>query len=106
GRGAADCEPARGAGNQQAARGAGPGYRSQDPAQQAQDVRPVTLGIGIRFKVAVAVSLVALTLVAVTTAVHLAQLSRVVVEEAGRPAPLVGPQIFAHSGRGIPPGWN
>ena len=42
------------------------------------------LRLGIRFKEAVAVSLVALTLVAVTTAVHLAQLTRVIVEEAGR----------------------
>ena len=37
----------------------------------------MTIGLGIRFKEAVAVSLVALTLVAVTTAVHLAQLTRV-----------------------------
>ena len=59
------------------------------------------LGFGIRFKEAVAVSLVALTLVAVTTAVHLAQLTRVVVEEAGRQAQLVARQIFAQSSRSI-----
>jgi signal transduction histidine kinase len=57
--------------------------------------------LGIRFKEAVAVSLVALTLVAVTTAVHLAQLTRVVVEEAGRQAQLVARQIFAQSGRSL-----
>ena len=61
----------------------------------------MTIGLGIRFKEAVAVSLVALTLVAVTTAVHLAQLTRVVVEEAGRQAQLVARQIFAQSGRSI-----
>jgi len=61
----------------------------------------VTIGLGIRFKEAVAVSLVALTLVAVTTAVHLAQLTRVVVEEAGRQAQLVARQIFAQSGRSL-----
>ena len=59
------------------------------------------LRLGIRFKEAVAVSLVALTLVAVTTAVHLAQLTRVVVEEAGRQAALVARQIYAQSGRSI-----
>ena len=61
----------------------------------------MTIGLGIRFKEAVAVSLVALTLVAVTTAVHLAQLTRVVVEEAGRQAQLVARQIFAQSGRSL-----
>jgi len=61
----------------------------------------VTIGLGIRFKEAVAVSLVALTLVAATTAVHLAQLTRVVVEEAGRQAQLVARQIFAQSSRSI-----
>jgi len=61
----------------------------------------VKIGFGIRFKEAVAVSLVALTLVAVTTAVHLAQLTRVVVEEAGRQAQLVARQIFAQSSRSI-----
>lgn len=59
------------------------------------------IGFGIRFKEAVAVSLVTLTLVGVTTAVHLAQLTRVVVEEAGRQAQLVARQIFAQSGRSI-----
>jgi signal transduction histidine kinase len=59
------------------------------------------LRLGIRFKEAVAVSLVALTLVAVTTAVHLAQLTRVVVEEAGRQIQLVARQIYAQSSRSI-----
>ena len=59
------------------------------------------IGLGIRFKEAVAVSLVSLTLVGVTTAVHLSQLTRVVVEEAGRQAQLVARQIFAQSGRSI-----
>ena len=58
-------------------------------------------GLGIRFKEAVAVSLVALTLVAVTTAVHLAQLTRVIVEEAGRQVQLVARQIYAQSSRSI-----
>ncbi len=59
------------------------------------------LRLGIRFKEAVAVSLVALTLVAVTTAVHLAQLTRVIVEEAGRQVQLVARQIYAQSSRSI-----
>jgi signal transduction histidine kinase len=59
------------------------------------------LRLGIRFKEAVAVSLVALTLVAVTTAVHLAQLTRVVVEEAERQVQLVARQIYAQSSRTI-----
>ena len=59
------------------------------------------LRLGIRLKEAVAVSLVALTLVAVTTAVHLAQLSRVIVEEAGRQVQLVARQIYAQSSRSI-----
>ena len=59
------------------------------------------LRLGIRFKEAVAVSLVALTLVAATTAVHLAQLTRVIVEEAGRQVQLVARQIYAQSSRSI-----
>ena len=59
------------------------------------------LRLGIRFREAVAVSLVALGLVAVTTAAHLAQLTRVVVEEAGRQAALVARQIYAQSSRTI-----
>lgn len=59
------------------------------------------LRLGLRFKEAVAVSLVALALVGVTTAVHLAQLTRVVVEEAGRQAALVARQIYAQSSRSI-----
>ena len=59
------------------------------------------LRLGIRLKEAVAVSLVALVLVAVTTAVHVAQLTRVVVEEAGRQAALVARQIYAQSNRSI-----
>ncbi len=62
-------------------------------------MRRLHLGIGV--KEAVAVSLVALLLVAVTTAVHLAQLTRVVVEEAGRQAELVARQIYAQSSRAI-----
>jgi signal transduction histidine kinase len=61
----------------------------------------VRLTLGIRVKEAVAVSLVAMTLVAVTTAVHLGQLTRVVVEEAGRQATLVARQIYAQSSRAI-----
>jgi len=61
----------------------------------------VRLRLGIRFTEAVAISLVALALVAVTTAVHLAQLTRVVVEEAGRQAALVARQIYAQSSRSI-----
>lgn len=57
--------------------------------------------LGIRFKEAVALSLVALTLVAATTAVHLAQLTRVIVEEAGRQVQLVARQIYAQSSRSI-----
>jgi len=59
------------------------------------------LRLGISFKEAFAVSLVALALVGVTTAVHLVQLTRVVVEEAGRQAELVARQIYAQSSRSI-----
>jgi signal transduction histidine kinase len=61
----------------------------------------VRFHLGIRVKEAVAVSLVALALVGVTTAVHMAQLTRVVVEEAGRQATLVARQIYAQSSRSI-----
>jgi signal transduction histidine kinase len=61
----------------------------------------VRLSLGIRLKEAVAVSLVAVALVAVTTGVHLAQLTRVVVEEAGRQAELVARQMYAQTSRSI-----
>jgi signal transduction histidine kinase len=55
--------------------------------------------LGIRFKEAAAVTLLALLIVASTTAIHLSQLSRVVVEEAVRQADLISRQIYAQTRR-------
>ena len=51
--------------------------------------------LGIRVKETVAVTLLALLIVVTTTGIHLAQLSRVVVEETSRQADLVSRQIYA-----------
>jgi signal transduction histidine kinase len=55
--------------------------------------------LGIRVKEAVAVSLLALLLVATTTVTHLSQLSRVVIEEAADQADLISRQIYAQTRR-------
>ncbi len=55
----------------------------------------------LRTREALAVTLLVLVVVATTTFIHLAQLTRVVVEEAGRQADLVAKQIYAQSGRAL-----
>ena len=55
--------------------------------------------LGIRGKEAVAVTLLALLIVATTTLIHLSQLSRVVVQEALRQAELISRQIYAQTSR-------
>ena len=55
--------------------------------------------LGIRGKEAVAVTLLALLIVATTTLIHLSQLSRVVVQEALRQAELVAALTDSHAGR-------
>ncbi|MBI3105470.1 MAG: PAS domain-containing protein [Candidatus Rokubacteria bacterium] len=55
----------------------------------------------LKTKEALAVTLLALGVVATTTFVHLAQLTRVVVEESRRQADLVAKQIYAQSGRAL-----
>ena len=54
-----------------------------------------------RTREALAVTLLVLVVVATTTFIHLAQLTRVVVEEAGRQADLVARQLYAQSGRAL-----
>lgn len=54
---------------------------------------------GLWSREALAISLLTLFVVATTTAVHLSQLSRVVVEEAARQAELAARQIYAQSSR-------
>jgi signal transduction histidine kinase/HAMP domain-containing protein len=63
---------------------------------------------GFRSKEALAISLLTLLVVATTTAVHLSQLTRVVVEEAARQAGLVAQQIYAQSSQALArsPGSN
>ena len=64
--------------------------------------------IGVRSKEAVAITLLTLLVVATTTAVHLSQLTRVVVLEASRQAQLVARQIYAQSSQALAraPGRN
>src|SRR6266851_442833 len=57
--------------------------------------------LGIRVKEAVAVTLLTFLIVAATTAIHLSQLSRVVVQEASRQADLVARQIYAQTSRAL-----
>ncbi len=63
---------------------------------------------GVGFKEALAVTLLTLLVVATTTAVHLSQLTRVVVQEASRQASLVAQQIYAQSAQALArsPGSN
>ncbi len=56
---------------------------------------------GVGFKEALAVTLLTLLVVATTTAVHLSQLTRVVVQEASRQASLVAQQIYAQSAQAL-----
>jgi hypothetical protein len=55
--------------------------------------------LGIRGKEAAAVTLLALFIVATTTAIHLSQLSQVVVAEVLRQADLISRQIYAQTRR-------
>ncbi len=63
---------------------------------------------GVGIKEALAVTLLTLLVVATTTAVHLSQLTRVVVQEASRQASLVAQQIYAQSAQALSrsPGSN
>ncbi len=63
---------------------------------------------GVRSKEAVAITLLTLLVVATTTAVHLSQLTRVVVQEASRQAGLVAQQIYAQLSQALAraPGRN
>jgi signal transduction histidine kinase len=60
--------------------------------------------LGIRTNEAVVVTLLTLVVVAATTLIHLAQLSRVVVEEGARQAELVARQVYAQSSRALADG--
>jgi signal transduction histidine kinase len=57
--------------------------------------------LGVRGKEALAVTLLTFLIVATTTLIHLAQLSRVVVQEAERQAELIGRQIYAQAARAL-----
>ena len=54
---------------------------------------------GLKSKEALAITLLTLVVVATTLVVHLAQLTRVAVEETQRQAELIAKQIVAHSAR-------
>ena len=56
---------------------------------------------GIRFKEAAAVTALALLIVVTATLVHLAQLSRVVIEETLRQAELISRQVYAQTGQSL-----
>jgi len=56
---------------------------------------------GIRLKEAAAVTALALLIVATATLVHLAQLSRVVIEETLRQAELISRQVYAQTGQSL-----
>ena len=57
--------------------------------------------LGVRAKEGLVVTALALLVVGAATAAHVAQLSRVVLEEASRQAELTARQIYAQSGRAI-----
>lgn len=57
--------------------------------------------LGVRGREALVVSLLTLLVVATATAIHLSQVSRVVVQEAVKQAELIAKQIYAQSGRAI-----
>ncbi len=59
------------------------------------------LRFGLRTREAVVVTLLTFLVVATTTIIHLAQLSRVVVEEAERQATLIARQVYAQSSRAL-----
>src|ERR1700730_3811938 len=57
--------------------------------------------LGIRGREALVVSLLTLLVVATATAIHLSQVSRVVVQEAVKQAEVIAKQIYAQSGRAL-----
>ncbi len=57
--------------------------------------------LGVRVKEALVVTVLTLLVVATTTAIHLSQLSRVVVQEAARQSDLIAKQIYAQIGRAL-----
>jgi PAS domain S-box-containing protein len=57
--------------------------------------------LGVRGREALVVSLLTLLVVATATAIHLSQLSRVVVQEAVKQADLIAKQIYAQAGRAL-----
>jgi PAS domain S-box-containing protein len=57
--------------------------------------------LGIRGREALVVSLLTLLVVATATAIHLSQISRVVVQEAVKQADMIAKQIYAQSGRAL-----
>jgi PAS domain S-box-containing protein len=57
--------------------------------------------LGVRGREALVVSLLTLLVVATATAIHLSQVSRVVVQEAVKQAELIAKQIYAQSGRAL-----
>lgn len=59
------------------------------------------LRLGVRGREALVVSLLTLLVVFTATAIHLSQLSRVVVQEAVKQAELIAKQIYAQTGRAL-----
>ncbi|HEY7250431.1 MAG TPA: ATP-binding protein [Methylomirabilota bacterium] len=57
--------------------------------------------LGVRGREALVLSLLTMLVVATATAIHLSQVSRVVVQEAVRQAELIAKQIYAQSGRAL-----
>jgi len=57
--------------------------------------------LGVRGREALVVSLLTLLVVSTATAIHLSQLSRVVVQEAVKQAELIAKQIYAQTGRAL-----
>ncbi|MGH7372990.1 MAG: sensor histidine kinase [Candidatus Rokuibacteriota bacterium] len=57
--------------------------------------------LGVRGREALVVSLLTLLVVATATAIHLSQVSRVVVQEGVKQAELIAKQIYAQSGRAL-----
>jgi PAS domain S-box-containing protein len=57
--------------------------------------------LGVRGREALVVSLLTLLVVTTATAIHLSQVSRVVVQEAVKQAELIAKQIYAQSGRAL-----
>ena len=61
----------------------------------------MALRLGVRGREALVVSLLTLLVVSTATAIHLSQLSRVVVQEAVKQAELIAKQIYAQTSRAL-----